>query len=318
MIVLLYNPVAGGGRAPRLVERAKQALDRVAPVEVFETQYAGHERELAAVAAARGARAVVVHGGDGSLSHAAHGLIAAGAATPLAVLAAGTGNDFAKSLGAPVYDYAATAALIGDGAVRRIDAGTIDGKPFINVAGFGFDAEVLANMLPHGALPARARYATSALGRLFGYRGFEATLSVLDAASKAARPAQWLTIVFANGSWFGGTFHIAPQATLDDGMLDCVAVSDATAARRVALFTQALRGQHVQAPEVQLHRGASFVLQFDAPPRFQADGEIHTARQARVEVSVLPGVLAVVARGATAQETEPKLQTRKSVEGELQ
>jgi diacylglycerol kinase (ATP) len=84
-----------------------------------------------------------VLGGDGSVSHAARGLIAARSATPLVIFAGGTGNDFAKSLGVPARDFLAMARRIEAGSVRVIDAGEIDGVPFVNSAGFGFDVDVL-------------------------------------------------------------------------------------------------------------------------------------------------------------------------------
>jgi diacylglycerol kinase (ATP) len=296
-ILLLVNPAAGGGRAARRAHDAERALRRLGPVRVEASRAPGDEARIAAEAARDGARAVAVLGGDGAVSHAARGLLSVGPAgrtVPLAILAAGTGNDFARSLRLPVRDVGRTAALIGDGATRLIDAGTIDDEPFVNAAGFGFDADVLARTLSPGIWQGAARYAGTALGQLFRYRGFRAAMSV--AADDDGAPARdWLTIVFGNGQWFGGAFHIAPDARLDDGALDAIAIGDVGAATRVALFAAALRGAHVSRAGVTVQRAPAFTLRFDAPPRYQADGELRRAAGRVVRVGVLLRALRVVA-----------------------
>jgi diacylglycerol kinase (ATP) len=309
-IHLLVNPAAGRGRALKLVERARSALQQLGTVQVVISAHAGHEAELATRAADVGARALVVLGGDGSLSHAARGLIAAGAETPLAAISAGTGNDFARSLGAPGRDLARTVTLIGDGAHRMIDAGCVDGIPFINAAGFGFDAEVLAHTLGSKLLRGSAVYMHGAVRHLFTYRGFRAAAtpsSAVDAPTSSAggteptpRFRAWLTIVFANGRWFGGGFRIAPDAQLDDGLLDCVGIADASPLRRMALFGRVLHGAHLQAPEVSVERDRAFSLRFAAPPRFQLDGELRQATSEHVTVHILPRALRVVCTGSSA------------------
>jgi diacylglycerol kinase (ATP) len=322
-IVLLVNPAAGSGRAARRAHDAERVLRRLGPVRVETSRVPGDEARIAAEAARDGARAVVVLGGDGAVSHAARGLIGAGPAglaVPLAVLAAGTGNDFARSLRLPARDVDRMAALIGAGATRTIDAGTIDGEPFVNAAGFGFDADVLERSLSPGLWRGAARYAGTALGRLFRYRGFRAALSATagvgdanddrddgsdsfgttgasDAGDAGTAPARhWLMIVLGNGQWFGGAFRIAPEARLDDGALDAIAIAEVRAVGRAALFAAALRGAHLSRAGVTTHRAAAFTLRFDTPPRYQADGELRQARGRRVRVGVLPRALRVVAR----------------------
>lgn len=300
-ICLIVNPVAGGGRATRRRSAAVAALSAVGEVHEVVSEYRGHETELAKRAAHDGARAIVVLGGDGSLSRVARGVVESGTRTPLGVLAAGTGNDFAKSLGAPVHDVVATAALVARGTTRTIDAGRIDGQLFVNSAGFGFDAEVLAHSMAPGVFRGTSRYAASALRQLFRYRGFEARFLVGDDngafSTSVARGRQdaafehWLTLVFANGCWFGGAFCIAPDARADDGMIDCIGIRDASPLRRAGLFARALRGTHVHSAAVRTWRAKQFRIAFRAPPMFQLDGELCQASAAVVGVEIVPGAL---------------------------
>ena len=259
---------------------------------------------------------MAVLGGDGSVSIAARALIAVGGGTSLAILAAGTGNDLAKSLGAPVHDYGAMAWLIARRAARRIDAGMVDNVSFVNAAGFGFDAETIARLAssapgasiqpPRWDGPSRSRYVRAALGALWSYRGFSASISADGAdgpsavdtrgAGAGAPPrTSRLMLVFANGRSFGGAFLIAPDADVGDGALDMVSIGDAVPGRRIALFARAMRGTHMSCAEVSSRQGASFVLQFDEPPLFEADGELHQARNATVNVRCIPAAVTVVA-----------------------
>jgi diacylglycerol kinase (ATP) len=269
----------------------------------------------AAAAAARGDRILAVLGGDGSVSIAARALMEAGGRTALAILAAGTGNDLAKSIGAPVHDYAAMAELAGRGAIRRIDAGRADDVSFVNAAGFGFDAETIARMAVRAGVVAsgadrsrgygasRVSYASAALRLLWSYEGFSA--SVRGAGSVGSTHESRLMLVFANGRSFGGAFRIAPAADVADGALDMISIGAASPARRLSLFARAVRGTHVDCAEVTTERGAAFEIRFDAPPLFEADGELHQARGNVVHVRCLPGALAVVAPQALASLRPP-------------
>jgi len=235
----------------------------------------------------RGARVLAVVGGDGSVSHAARGLVETNSKTPLAIFSAGTGNDFAKSIGAPVHDVPAMVARIAQRHTRAVDVGYVDDVPFVNAAGFGFDVEVLERMRTPGLLRGTAAYVNTALGALIGYRGFRARLR--DDAER-----EQLMLVFANGRYFGGAFHIAPAASLDNGLLDVVSIGNASPFRRLALFAKVFKGTHLAEREVLHHRVERYRVSFEAPPAFEADGELHRARRAQVEVSVRPGALQVV------------------------
>jgi diacylglycerol kinase (ATP) len=294
-IYLLVNPAAGGGRARAQLDRACAALRALGPLEVVASERPHDEARLAILASRANARALVVLGGDGAVSHAARGLIAEQASTPLAVFAAGTGNDFVKSLGTPSHDYEAMAALIAAGHTRALDAGLVDDVPFVNAAGFGFDVAVLQRMhetSQRAWLRGTARYVTTALRQLFTYAGFTATVASA-AAGHTATPetARWMMLVFANGAWFGGAFHIAPDADVANGSLECIGIRDVAPLARAQLFARAMRGRHVSHRAVHAARGGAFTLTFDAAPHFETDGEMHQAASPRVTVRCLPQAL---------------------------
>ncbi len=287
-ILLLVNPAAGRGSAAARADAVAQALAVVGDVQRENTRGPGDETRIAQDAAAMHARALVVVGGDGSVSRAARGLVDAKSQVPLAIVGAGTGNDFAKSINAPSHNVPALVERLRLLQTRAVDVGFVDDVPFVNAAGFGFDVHVLERMRSPGLLRGTAAYVGTALRALVGYRGFGVRLA------GDSGPQERLMLVFANGRYFGGAFHIAPSADIDDGQLDMVAIADAPPLRRVSLFAKAVRGTHLSAPEVRWERGTRFPLHFDAPPAFEADGELHQAQSDTVTISVRPGALQVV------------------------
>jgi diacylglycerol kinase (ATP) len=290
---LLVNPAAGRGRALRRLDAATRALARAGPLDVVRTERSGDEARLALDAAHDGVRTLVVLGGDGTVSRVAGALATVGAETALAILAAGTGNDFAKSLGAPVHHYAAMAERIARGETRRVDIGRLAGRPFVNAAGFGFDVAVLERMTRARWLRGDALYIASALAELLRFDGLDARVHVAPEAFDAH--ARWLLLVIANGQWFGGSFRIAPSARLDDGQLNLVLVRDMSAWRRVRVFSAAPFGAHVRAPEVQPLDATSCTVTTETPSACELDGELVPASQAVVEADVLPRALVCVA-----------------------
>ena len=295
-IALIVNPVAGRGRAAAHAARAESALRAVASVRRYDTAGAGEERRCARAACEAGASALAVVGGDGSVHHAARGLLDTARPgsppdVPLAVFAAGTGNDYVKSLGTPSHDARAMAERIARGHTRVVDVGLIDDVPFLNAAGLGFDVDVLERLQRARRLSGTSAYVVTALRALLGYRGYQATLH--GEHSKQVGPH--LLTVFANGGTFGGTFRIAPHASLDDGALALVNIHALPAVRRPGVFFRATRGTHLTHRDVTHGRGTQWRITSDAPLRFEADGELYTSRHPEIAVGVRARALRVIA-----------------------
>ena len=286
---LLYNPASGSGRGARAIVGIRAAFARCGFTDVRATAHAGDEARLVAEALGDGVETLVVAGGDGTWSNCAIPLARAGSPARLAILAAGTGNDFAKNLGHAARDPRALAERLADGTPpeRRVDMGRVDDTWFLNVAGFGFDVACNHAAERLRPVPGAPRYVAAALAELFRYRGL-----ALGVAGSA--PAPHLLAVFANGAHFGGAFHIAPGARIDDGALDAVFVDDVAPLARLPLLARAIRGTHLASPHCRHHRTARVALTFAEPPWFEADGELRRAAAATVEVASVPGALRIV------------------------
>jgi diacylglycerol kinase (ATP) len=194
-------------------------------------------------------------------------------------------------VGAPAADPAATARLAVEGPDVAVDVGWIEGRHFLNVAGFGFDVAVLEDVGRIRWLSGDALYVYSALRQLFRYRGTDVDIS---SAAAARGPARHLMLIVANARNFGGAFRIAPGASPADGRLDAISIHDAPPLRRLRLFVAAATGQHVGQPEVTVEQSARFRLRFPAPPAYETEGEYNRAASSELEVACVPRALRVV------------------------
>lgn len=309
MIAIVVNPAAGNGRARKIANDVLHALRHRNDVFEFATTSRGDETHQVARALEGHARCIVVVGGDGSVHHVARALVSAPRRVPLAIVAAGTGNDFVKSLGTPAHDVRAMTQCIERAQVRSIDVGLIDGTPFVNAAGLGFDVAVLELMqrAPLPWLGGTASYVVTALRALLGYRGFDASLRTRivseSAGSAPTADAAWqerighfthLMTVFANGRHFGGAFRIAPNAQLDDGMLDVIDIGALAPWRRPAVFLRAVQGNHERSHAVRSHFGTEFTLHCETPPMYEADGELYRAQSNTITVTLRPSALDII------------------------
>ncbi|MGH7622313.1 MAG: diacylglycerol/lipid kinase family protein, partial [Gemmatimonadaceae bacterium] len=170
-VTVIVNPASGRGRGSRLLPDIRKTFAAVGVTDVRLTERPGDEKRLAALALEAGATTIVACGGDGTWSNAANAILEAGSGCRLALLAAGTGNDFAKTVGAPARDLAATARLAVEGPDMLVDVGRIESRYFLNVTGFGFDIAVLDDLENIPLLTGDLLYLGAALRQLFRFRG---------------------------------------------------------------------------------------------------------------------------------------------------
>ena len=297
--LLVANPTAGGGRAGRL---AAQVAERLAADGIEIARHPTRSLEdarLAACEAAGEVDAVVAMGGDGTVGACAAGLADAGPGWPpggsgvraaLAVVPAGGGNDAARSLGLPTGDPLAAAGLLRRLRRRPADLATAAGRAYVNVAGAGFDSEVnrVANQRL-GWAGNRPRYIGAVLAQLVVGRTARFRL-VLDGRELAQRG--WLVAV-ANGPSYGGGMRVAPQASMDDGLLEVVVIHDVGKLEFLRTFPKVFSGRHVEHPAVAVHRAARVELDADRPLAVYADGEPAGTLPATFEVR--PAAITVLA-----------------------
>ena len=289
-ITVIVNPASGRGRGLRLLPDIRKTFAAIGVTDVRVTERPGDEKRLAALALHDGATTIVACGGDGTWSNAANAILSSGADCRLALFAAGTGNDFAKSVGAPARDLAATARLVAEGVETMVDVGQIEDRYFLNVTGFGFDIAVLDDLENIPLITGDLLYLTAAVRQLFKFDGMHVDITT---AAVARGSRAHLMLIIANGRNFGGMFQIAPDARINDGKLDAISILDASPLTRISMLAAAPSGRHVRNPLVLSEQASAFTLTFGAPPAYETDGEYNQAQSSTLEISCVPGALRV-------------------------
>jgi YegS/Rv2252/BmrU family lipid kinase len=290
-IVAIINPISGAGADPAAAAKRAALVEAEAhrrglKAQVHFTERAGHARELAQASAQAGVGLVIVWGGDGTLNEVGAGLI--GSTTSLGLVPAGSGNGLANALGTP-HEPVAALAIAFDGGTRTIDAGTIAGRAFFNVAGIGFDARVARLFNERGA-GRRGAWPYVVIGVREGctYGGAEYMVD-LDGDRRTVRA---LLIAFANGREFGNGIRIAPQAQLDDGVLDVAIVEQRPLLTRFWHARHAAFGTVHLAPNVSVRQIRRAIVTSPEPMEYHVDGEPGII-EGPVEVGIIPGALRV-------------------------
>ena len=304
---VIFNPVSGrSGGGARILNYEGLLRDALDDVTFVATTYPGHERELSAKAVEDGYDVIVAVGGDGTWSNVADPIIESGLDdVAFAVLPSGTGNDFGRNFGYDPRSPESAVQVLAAGHTRLVDAGRLETpsaaehapdrmepRNFLNLIGFGFDIAVIDAAEGARFLRGELLYKLTALQQLVRFPGFD---SRVVSASGADRATRTLMLTVSNGRFFGGGFPIAPAATVDDGRLHACIIGDAPFATRFRLFNLAERGRHIESERVEVIDDRSFHLHFDAPPRFEMDGDVRRSSEAVMEVRCLPGALRVVA-----------------------
>lgn len=281
-ICLIVNPSAGGGKAGRVLADVLAALDSLGlQVRSELTRDLPHARQLAREAALAG-ETVVCLSGDGMVGAVADVLREFPAAL-LGVLPGGRGNDLARVLGIPP-DPVEACAVIAAGFSRKLDLGEVDprsrtphgaqarGKAFVGIASVGFDSDAnrIANEAP--AWLGGLVYAYGALRALLFWRPARFQIELDPPGERHS--FEGYTVGACNSKTYGGGMRAAPDALLDDGLLDVVVLEGASKLSFVAkILPKVFSGTHVREPNVKVFRAREIAVSADRPFTMYADGD---------------------------------------------
>ena len=278
-LVVAVNPHAGHGRGADIGDRA-----------AAELRSAGHEVRMMAAGSAPALEAalretalrpevdaVIVVGGDGAVHLAVNALARTG--TALGLVAVGTGNDFARCLGLPHDDPDASvarlvAALEGpEPRIRVIDAvRTSTGRWFAGMLSAGFDAAVNERANRMTRLSGTPRYVVAVLLELARLHPRRYRITT----DRDTRRLDAVLVTVGNTASIGGGMRLAPDARVDDGLLDVLVATPLSRRQLVRLLPRVFRGTHVTDDHVSIERGRVITIDVDdrgPAPMTYADGE---------------------------------------------
>ena len=212
-ILFIINPVSGKRSSKNILNKINSGIDSEKYiVEIKYSESALHVATLATDAVRTNTDIIVAVGGDGTINEVASCLIHSNSI--LGIIPAGSGNGLARHVGIPL-SVAKAVKLINEAHSMLIDTATINGKPFISIAGVGFDA-LIARKFATSKKRGFTTYLQYVTNSFIKYKPKIYQLKINEKVIKTKA----LFISFANSNQFGYNAQIAPNAKLDDGMLD--------------------------------------------------------------------------------------------------
>ena len=283
----IFNPRSGhNAKNPFLLERTRAFIEKNRlNASVVPTERPRHATDLARAAIDDGCDLVVAIGGDGTINEVAAGLVHTPAA--LGLVPCGSGNGLGRHLGVPTPGPEAFQTLL-HGKVRSIDTGTVNGIPFFNAMGLGFDAEISArfSQLTRRGFTA---YIGTTWRLFFGYR----PESYVIRSETSRLETEAFIVAIANSDQYGNNCYIAPGACVDDGQLDLTVITRVGLVSALSLAARLFLGKIDGSARIHRLRGKHFQIERRGPGLIHTDGEIHRI-DANLEVQVHPASLRVM------------------------
>jgi diacylglycerol kinase (ATP) len=285
----VVNPAAGSDPAAKLIPVARRLREAGADVAVEYSRSLEHAGDLARDAAKKG-DVVIAAGGDGMVGGLAGALAGTGAA--LGILPAGRGNDFARQLALPA-DPVVLADLLLSAEPRAIDAievETGEGSKRVVVGSVYAGVDSVANTYINRMtrLPGSLAYYLGPLRTIATWRPVSYRITV----DGETREERGYSVVAANSGYYGYGLHVAPDAAVDDGLLDVVIIRHMPRWLFFAVMRELPHGTHVRRPQIEVLRGREIRVEADREIPAGGDGEMLGTLPATVRV--LPGALQVI------------------------
>ncbi|MEN6479210.1 MAG: diacylglycerol kinase family protein [Anaerolineales bacterium] len=293
---LIYNPVAGHRDVePELLKAQEYLQAQGWQVRLCRTEGAGHAAQLSREARDAGVQVAVAVGGDGTIGQVVDGLVNSN--TRLGVIPAGTGNVWARMVGIPVWGpsnrngIVDAARVLVEGVTRRVDVGWVDGRHFLLWAGLGFDAQVAQEVEPHREVRrtlGNMTYIVAGLAQGLVMRG-ERTTVIVDGRIYRQR---LLMLLVSNAQLYGPLLAMAPEAKLDDGLLDVYLFKGTNTFDTLRHLTSVLTGTQSMDPQIEYYQARHVSVITEHPWPVHVDGD--PFGNTPVNIEVIPRSLQVI------------------------
>ncbi|MDW8121777.1 MAG: diacylglycerol kinase family lipid kinase [Armatimonadota bacterium] len=295
-VLLLVNPLAGGGRGRYWAPLLEEALKRKGLS--VHCQLLEPYEDLNRVIEECSADLILVAAGDGTFHKVINAWINGEKRPPLSLIPIGTGNVFAANMGIPMRPLEALEALL-KGQIRRLDLGSVDGQLFHSTLGVGFDAYVV-HKIEEGSPNHRFKrifgaltYIFEALRHMRHYQWSQVHLKALlsDGSSQTWDRNSWL-ILINNMAAYAGGFRVTPDARPDDGLLDLCVLPAQKKTDYLLFAFLGLLGLHLRHPDVLYEQIRQVSITAERPLPSQLDGE--RGPQTPLTAQVIPSALPVL------------------------
>ncbi|MFT3744634.1 MAG: diacylglycerol kinase family lipid kinase [Pyrinomonadaceae bacterium] len=291
---------ASGATREKWSLTASELRAHFGPFSVAFTKSQGDGATIAERSAKDGRKFIIACGGDGTINEVANGIIRSGKDVELGVLPSGTGGDFRRTLGLPLSNREAAVAL-RNGETKLMDAGRVTfqdhegqtvSRYFLNISSVGLAASVISRVkgskifdwIPLDGVRGKANFAMSALQEVIGPEAATVRIRIDGGEEKTI---QTLCLCIANSRFFGGGMMIAPDAKINDGLLDIINVGDMSTLKILANAYSLYKGTHLSIEEVKSTLAKKIVVTALDPSHripLETDGEMPGKLPATFEV----------------------------------
>ncbi|MFG6116673.1 diacylglycerol/lipid kinase family protein [Halobacillus sp. MO56] len=298
MHIVIVNTIAGNGRALTILEKIQRDPSFQAnQCRSFITDYKGHAEEIAKQVTEiyhEKIKTVIIIGGDGTLHEVLNGMKHY-PEIPLAVIPAGSGNDFARGAGIHTNSVTLFKRIIDHPKVLTFKPGAYrfhndvkNPRHFMNSIGFGLDAEVaykadnssfkkVFNRMRIGFMS----YVLAFFTVIPAYQSLDITLTI-DGKVKHVKGAYMITV--SRHPYYGGGMKIAPQASLKKDFYSVIVVESLPKWKILLLFITVFFGKHTSLREVKQYKGRAITVESPSKIPVQVDGEVGSCRFCKMEI----------------------------------
>ncbi|MDH5174942.1 MAG: diacylglycerol kinase family lipid kinase, partial [Elusimicrobiota bacterium] len=270
---LIINPLSGGKKIETYLPIIKEILGRDNSLSLAMTEKKNSAFQEAEKASAKDYDLIVVCGGDGTMNEVINGVVSSHSSLPIGFVPCGTSNIYALSVGIPL-DPVRACEIILKKSIKRIDLGKVgtgnSPRYFVSMAGIGYEAAVIKSLKPDlvrtlGGIPA---HLIAGVGELIKHQRIELSITV-DGSSWRGFEA-----IICNGSFYGVSSIIAPEADMADGYLDVIIFKNGRRRDILRYVLGILRGRHIYFKDVEYAKAKKIEIRAPGEVWIQVDGEI--------------------------------------------
>lgn len=280
--LFIINPKAGKGKTLNIIPEIKEIFKDSDEKFIIEiTKRSGHATELVREYVTKENYRVYAVGGDGTLNEVVNGMI--NNESCIGVIPSGSGNDFFKSI---YFEKKISSNILRDtikGETKLIDLGKMDDRYFLNISSVGIDAEVVDNakkLKRYGFISGKMAYIISAVMTILKYKCKDIQL-IIDGTEIILNST---LLALANGRYYGGGMKVAPQADIQDGLLDICVINKLSRLKMLILFPKLIRGKHNEIKEVTFYKGKKIIVNSKEEIAINIDGEIIKRKSVNFEL----------------------------------
>lgn len=295
-ILIIFNPNAGSGRAQKYLPLITDYLhQKRLAFEITQSEASGHAKSIVEDTDLSQYEGVIAAGGDGTLFEVVNGLMAhhADERIPFGVIPVGTGNAFSRELGLLPTDWQKGIDIISLNQTRDIDLGqaktSSDSFYFLNIIGMGFVVDAGRTTLKIKKL-GKSAYTLATLWETAKLKKHPIKLTLVNEQGKTEYfDEQLIFVEVANSRYTGTSFLIAPDAKIDDGLLDVIILKKISRPKILSLFPTIYSGKHVNYKEIEARKVKSITIETQQPMPLMPDGEF--IGETPVTIECMPSAL---------------------------